>query len=437
MTATKNLRVLNFLIAVSIVIGFATQSVAGGITYEYDDQGQLKSIIYDDGARIDYTYDKAGNRLTRTSSGSISAPSADLSVAITDGPDPLMVGSNVTYNVTVTNGGPANATAVNLSAALPGTVTFVSATPSQGTCNSVVSCALGPLASAGSATVAIVVTANVPGLITYAVSVSAPEGDPAAGNDSATATTTVEGSLTADLAVTVSDTPDPVTVGDSVTYSVTVSNGGPDEASDVRLSAVLPADVTLVSATPSQGACDTVVNCALGSLAPAGTATVSIVVAANAVGALSYTLSVSALEDDPVAENDSATATTTVNAAVSADLAVVVVDSKDPAKVGERLSYNITVTNGGPDVATGVSLSAVLPANVTLVSANAGPGRTCDTVVNCDLGNLANGALARVEITVRAQVTGTITYPISVSANENDPIISNNSATETTTINLK
>ncbi len=59
---------------------------------------------------------------------------SDLSVTKTDSPDPVTVGNNLTYTVTITNNGPGGATGVVLTDTLPVGVTFVSATPSQGSC---------------------------------------------------------------------------------------------------------------------------------------------------------------------------------------------------------------------------------------------------------------------------------------------------------------
>ena len=74
-------------------------------------------------------------------------------------------------------------------------------------------------------------------------------------NNSATATTTVNPAATphADLSITKGDAPDPVAAGSSLTYTLTVPNGGPDAAAAVEVSDTLPAGVSFVSASPSVG----------------------------------------------------------------------------------------------------------------------------------------------------------------------------------------
>ena len=77
----------------------------------------------------------------------------------------------------------------------------------------------------------IVVTANS-GPLTNTATVSSSTDDPNTVNNSATSTTAVTQPVThADLSITKSDAPDPVTAGQSLTYTLTVANGGPDAAS--------------------------------------------------------------------------------------------------------------------------------------------------------------------------------------------------------------
>jgi uncharacterized repeat protein (TIGR01451 family) len=191
-----------------------------------------------------------------------------------------------------------------------------------------VSCSLGTIASSGSATVDIVVSADVSGSISYPMTISAAEADPTPANDNATANTTVDAPPpSADLQIAIADSPDPVVQGNNVTYSVTVTNNGPDGATAATLSAALPGNTTLISATPSQGSCDTAVSCDLGIIASLGSATVSIIVSADASGSISYPMSIAAAEADPTPANDSATANTTVDLPPSGD---VIVDDLDP-----------------------------------------------------------------------------------------------------------
>jgi uncharacterized repeat protein (TIGR01451 family) len=120
----------------------------------------------------------------------------------------------------------------------------------------------------------------------------------------------------ADVGVTISDTPDPVTLGKQITYTLTVTNNGPVSAAAVTLSDPLPPGLVLLSASGSQGACNSAapVRCDLGSLASGASATVKIVARPKATGKVSNTATVSSTTPDVVTANNSATATTTVKA---------------------------------------------------------------------------------------------------------------------------
>jgi uncharacterized repeat protein (TIGR01451 family) len=125
-------------------------------------------------------------------------PQADLSVTKTDSPDPVAARGQLTYTVTVRNDGPATATGVTVVDTLPD-VTFVSATPTQGSCtragkgkaDSALTCELGTLGVAQTATVTIVVSPTREGTITNTATVRGNEPDTDPGDNSATESTTV------------------------------------------------------------------------------------------------------------------------------------------------------------------------------------------------------------------------------------------------------
>jgi uncharacterized repeat protein (TIGR01451 family) len=122
----------------------------------------------------------------------------------------------------------------------------------------------------------------------------------------------------ADLAITQSDSPDPVAAGSNLTYSIQVSNAGPSDATSVTVSDPLPAGVTFVSASSSQGSCSHAagtVTCQLGAIVSGAGAQVQIVALPEVAGAVSNTASVSASEADVNPADNGHTVSTTVNAA--------------------------------------------------------------------------------------------------------------------------
>jgi uncharacterized repeat protein (TIGR01451 family) len=125
--------------------------------------------------------------------------------------------------------------------------------------------------------------------------------------------------------------------------------------------------------------------------------------------------------------------------AIEADLSVTKADSPDPVLTGNNLTYTVNIANNGPSGATGVIVKDTLPSGVTFVSATSSQGSCsyANGIVTCNLETLNSGKSATVTIVVRPTVGGTITNTASVSSNEFDPNMANNTATESTTVIIK
>ncbi len=265
-----------------------------------------------------------------------SAQTAGLSLTKSDNPDPVFVGETLTYTLEVVNNGTNRANNVTITDTLPSGVTFNSATFTNGSttgnctqASGTVTCNLGNLERNARATVTIRVTPTQPGEITNRASARA-DNRPTV---TATASTTVQSPLT----LTKTDDPDPVTVGQDLTYTLTVTNRANDKAKDVTVTDTLPSGVTFVSATPSQGNCTQsggTVTCDLGDLDEGQSATVMIVVRPTQAGTITNTASASAKESDTVTVSEQ----TTVRAA---DLSISKEDAPDPVLVNGDFSYTL------------------------------------------------------------------------------------------------
>jgi len=237
-------------------------------------------------------------------------------------------GSNLTYNINVTNNGPSDAASVTMSDTLPPNTTFVSESqltgpsftcinpPSGGT--GTVSCSIATLTASTSATFSIVVqiapTAPV-GPSSNTATVSSSTSDPTPGNNSSTAVTTIA-LATADLSITKTPAPGPYGTGQPLTYTIVVTNGGPNTATSVTVTDTLPAGTSLQSSTPS-GACSgtTTVTCNAGTLVNGATATFTLTITLPSTpGPITNTavVSNSATTVDPNLGNNTATSTITV-----------------------------------------------------------------------------------------------------------------------------
>ena len=368
---------------------------------------------------------------------------ADLSLAITDSPDPVAASSTLTYTIDVTNHGGLDATNIVVTQRLPsGNVAFQSATGIGWTCNAagqIVTCTRATLLVGPAPSIAVkVTTPPTGGSILTSASVASEVPDPAGLNNDAIATTTV---LTpADLAIAISDSPDPVAAGGTLGYTITVNNTGPGGSTSLSVLDSLPASVAFVSASGTGWSCSAVgqdVTCLSASLAASATAAIALVVTApTSGGTVSNTASVSAMTPDPNAANDQATTTTTVNAA--ADLSIAVTDSPDPVLASGTLQYLIDVNNLGPNTASGITVTDGLPAgNVAFVSA-IGTGWACapsGQVVSCTRLSLVVGAAPTITLTVQApSEAASLVDTATVASTSSDLHGANNTATVNTTV---
>src|SRR5918999_1292608 len=120
----------------------------------------------------------------------------------------------------------------------------------------------------------------------------------------------------------------------------------------------------------------------------------------------------------------------------TADLALTKADPPGRAPTGRNMTYTLTVTNNGPDAASGVTVTDQLPPSVTFVSATPSQGSCSESggIVTCSLGTLGNGATATVNIVVKPTTAGTITNTASVTAFDQDPNQGNNADSENTSV---
>lgn len=130
--------------------------------------------------------------------------SSDLRITLAASSDPIGLGNQLVYTMTVINNGPDVATGVTVTDTLAAGVTFVSASP-VGCINAggAVSCDLGVLANGATANVAITVSADAVGTITNSASVAANESDPDSVNNTASVDTTIAGAVLPDLTASI------------------------------------------------------------------------------------------------------------------------------------------------------------------------------------------------------------------------------------------
>ena len=208
----------------------------------------------------------------------------------------------------------------------------------------------------------------------------------------------------ANLGVVTDVSPDPATAGSSVTYTFTISNGGSDSATGVRLIVRFPqGSVSVGSFGASQGTCALVnsffyqeVRCDLGTLANAGSATVTGLVTPFFAGTVSTAAHVSSNVSDPAGANNESTRDLTVNTPPTPTVTNIQPASGSVAGgtavtiTGTNFQSGATVSLGGVD-ATGVTV--VGPDTITATTGAHAAGTVDVVVTNPDAqsGTLTNG----------------------------------------------
>ena len=127
-------------------------------------------------------------------------------------------------------------------------------------------------------------------------------------------------------------------------------------------------------------------------------------------------------------------------ATTSADLSVTQTDTPDPVAAFNEITYTVTISNNGPNTATGVRLADVVSPGTSVQSFAASQGSclqdfsTFDNDIACDLGTLGTGGSATVTIGVVPSSQGTVTSSARVSSNVSDPNAGNNADVESTDV---
>lgn len=246
------------------------------------------------------------------------------------------------------------------------------------------------------------------------------------------------GVFEADLAITKTDGVASVTAGTDTIYTIVASNVGPSDAPASTVVDTFPAacvGVTWTCAGAAGGTCtangagniNDVVNLPAGASVTYN-ATCPIDPAA-AVGTLdnTATVAVGAGVTDPNAANNSATDSDTLAASADVGVGKVATTVPVPLLVGSNIVYELTASNAGPSVATGVVVTDNLPSQLDFVSNDCGASFV-DPTLTWNVGTLAPGASAVCTLTVQVAVTGSITNTATIASATTDPTPGNNSA---------
>ena len=349
----------------------------------------------------------------------------DLVVEKSASVDPVDAGETFTYTLDVRNDGPEAAADVTVSDQLPMGVEFVSASVASGAGWSASTPAVGgsgglvmfmksgALAINETASFEITVRAKAnladQTVLRNAGRISSSTIEVNASNNVDSAPVTVNG--LADLRITKTAGPASVNVGQNVSFTLTLANDGPNDATGVTVRDQLPAGLTFVSASPAADYDAASGIWTVGMIGNGATRSLFVTARVDQAGPITNVAQVASSDQpDPdsapnndggtQAEDDEAAATVT---GVQADLALTKTASSAATPVGQNVTFTLMLSNSGPSAATGVRVTDRLPAGLTFVSANPAADYNSATGV-WTIGNVANGGTKMLQVV--ATVTG-------------------------------
>jgi uncharacterized repeat protein (TIGR01451 family) len=379
-----------------------------------------------------------------------SGPGIDLSLVKTVDDPVTTINDIVVYTLTLSNAGPSTATGVVVRDNLPAELAFVSATPSSGSYDEV--SGLWSIASMASGEIitlelqAQVIAVGMPVNVAEVIAHDQPDIDSTPDNgdvneddiDEVTITVDTVNGPSIDLSlVKVIDNLAPE-FGDTVTYTVTLTNDGPLTANNIEVTDSLPANFAFVSATPSSGSFDDATGIwSIASLAAGNSETLDIVGTITAIGQLTNVAEVTDVDEidvdstpgngDP-AEDDQDEVTVFVDTLVNLVLLKEV--DRVHAEINETLVYLLTLRNDGPSPATGVEVTDVLPEGLLFISAAATVGTYDEATGIWTVGNMGVNETVQLELTTEITDAVTPGQPLVntavASANEPEPDLMDN-----------
>jgi uncharacterized repeat protein (TIGR01451 family) len=357
---------------------------------------------------------------------------ADLAISKSASTPAVTNGEALDYTLKVVNHGPSRALGAVVTDTIPSGLRIEAASSSRGTCaiaGQTIACELGDIGSDGTATITVTVLTTKGGSYTNTASVTSetPDSDAANNLDD----TAVEVAARTDVAIAKTATDATALVGETVTYAITVTNNGPDDAADVTVTDPLPAAATFVSAKPSDGTCGVAAGalvCDLGSVAPGAAVTIRLQLRLTQTGDTRNVAQVTTSTPDTKPSNNRAATSTT---AEKADVALTKTASTSRPSIGQTVTYTITARNAGPAIARGVVVTDPIPASLKYVSAKASAGSctVAQGALVCNVGDIAAGRSATVSLKAIVRRVGDAGNAASaVSRYPDDPSTANNLA---------
>ena len=369
------------------------------------------------------TSDTPGDKKNDTNNTTVVEDIADLEVIkIVIGENPHK-GDIITWVITVINHGPSDAKNVIVTDRLPSGLIFKEADGNYNPDTGVWT--VGDLANGQTASLKITTIVDITNAeITNVAVVNSTTPDNNTDNNRDNDTTNVDPEADLKVIKTVSN-PKP-TVGDVITWTITVINLGPDAADDVIVEDMLPAGLKLISAKGSKGDYEDGIW-TVGTLDDKEAATLVLTTRVTASsGTIRNVATATGSTYDPNKSNNKDYDVTKPKAKPMADLGIIKVANVEKVKVGDKIIWTITVTNYGPDVAKNVRVKDVTVGDVEYISSRATKGSFDPLYDLWTIGDMEVGDEVVLTIVAKALSAGTVINTAEVVSDTPDPDKDNN-----------
>ncbi len=229
------------------------------------------------------------------------------------------------------------------------------------------------------------------------------------------------------------DNPTPA-AGTNVNYTIVVKNNGPGVAGLVTATDILPAGLTYVSSSTTQGTYNSGTGIwNIGQINPGDSVTLTLTALVSpSAGGQIITNTASAFDAyafDPYADNNISSNTITVQKV--ADLQIIKVVDNDAPGAGTSVTFTIVVKNNGPGLANDISVTDTLPSGLSYISSSTSQGSYDEITGIWSVGMLTptNTATLSLNVQISPFVSGIIQNCATTSdAYASDPYTSNNIA---------
>ncbi len=350
---------------------------------------------------------------------------ADLRIEKVSDADIVSVGDQVTYTISIFNDGPDQATNVEVIDYLPYGLNYTGYESSQGNYNPGTGLWNVGIVNVSPVPVTLSITAEVgnSGSITNQAFISSSnQGDPDPNDNQAEAV--IEG-VEVDLSINKTVSDESPNVNEEFTYTISVSNLGTANATNILVTDVLDENLTFVSASdisynPMIG--DYVWNIPL--LAGGQSISLEIVAMLNTTEVITNSVSMTADQSDP--DNSNNVDEVSVNGE-AADLVIIKsVDNEEP-NLGDEVVFTIQIDNNGPAHASNIAIEEILPNGLDYINHDETSGSYNPSTGIWNLNSLNNGATAFLEITTHVSLVESMTNTASIiSSDQFDPNLEDN-----------